>query len=97
MGVAIGLSGSLCLAAERFADQATALAGQLRQMSEPSGSKEEAAPSAEEAQTSSAGSRAKASDPGNPDGPDQVPIGDHLPWLAVVGVLWGAWRIGRGA
>ncbi|PSQ68094.1 MAG: hypothetical protein BRD26_09155 [Bacteroidetes bacterium QH_1_64_81] len=83
--------------AERFADQATALAGQLRQMSEPSGSEEEAAPSAEEAQTSSVGSRAKASDPENPDSPDQVPIGDHLPWLAVVGVLWGAWRIGRGA
>ena len=83
--------------AERFADQATALAGQLRQMSEPSGSQEEAAPSAEEAQTSSVGSRAKASDPENPDSPDQVPIGDHLPWLAVVGVLWGAWRIGRGA
>ena len=83
--------------AERFADQATALAGQLRQMSEPSGSEEEAAPSAEKAQTSSVGSRAKASDPENPDGPDQVPIGDHLPWLAVVGVLWGAWRIGRGA
>ena len=83
--------------AERFADQATALAGQLRQMSEPSGSKEEAASSAEEAQTSSVGSRAKASDPGTPDDPNQVPIGDHLPWLAVVGVLWGAWRIGRGA
>ena len=84
--------------AERFADQATALAGQLRQMSEPSGSKEEAAPSAEEAQTSSSvGSRAKASDPGTPDDPNQVPIGDHLPWLAVAGVLWGAWRIGRGA
>ena len=83
--------------AERFADQATALAGQLRQMSEPSGSQEEAAPSAEEAQTSSVGSRAKASDPENPDSPDQVPIGDHLHWLAVVGVLWGAWRIGRGA
>ena len=83
--------------AEQFADQATALAGQLRQMSEPSGS-EEAAPSAEEAQTSSSvGSRAKASDPDNPDDPNQVPIGDHLPWLAVVGVLWGAWRIGRGA
>ena len=83
--------------AERFADQATALAGQLRQMSEPSGSEEEAAPSAEEAQTSSVGSRAKASGPGTPDDPNQVPIGDHLPWLAVVGVLWGAWRIGRGA
>ena len=83
--------------AERFADQATALAGQLRQMSEPNGSEEEAAPSAEEAETSSVGSRAKASYPENPDGPDQVPIGDHLPWLAVAGVLWGAWRIGRGA
>ena len=83
--------------AERFADQATALAGQLRQMSEPSGSEEEAAPSAEKAQTSSVGSRAKASGPGTPDDPNQVPIGDHLPWLAVVGVLWGAWRIGRGA
>ena len=85
--------------AKRFADQATALAGQLRQMREPSGSEEGAAPSAEEAQTSSVGSRAKASDPDpdNPDDPDQVPIGDHLPWLAVLGVLWGAWRIGRGA
>ena len=38
-------------------------------------------------------------DPGrrNPGSPSNVPIGDHLPWLAVAGILWGAWRIGRGA
>jgi hypothetical protein len=30
-----------------------------------------------------------------PNPPDPVPIGDHLHWLAVAGLLWGAWRIAR--
>ncbi|MFB6272446.1 MAG: hypothetical protein ABEL51_06085 [Salinibacter sp.] len=56
--------------------------------------------------STSGGTAAKqsASDPGSPDNPDRrnpdspsdVPIGDHLHWLAMVGILWGAWRIGRG-
>ena len=33
----------------------------------------------------------------NPGSPSNVPIGDHLHWLGVAGILWGAWQIGRGA
>lgn len=56
--------------------------------------------------STSGGTTAKQSpsDPGSPDDPDRrnpgspsnVPIGDHLHWLAVAGILWGTWRIGRG-
>jgi hypothetical protein len=68
-----------------------ALSGQLRQMSG--------------GQSQGTSAEQTDSDPGSPDDPDRrepgspsnVPIGDHLPWLAVAGILWGAWRIGRGA
>jgi hypothetical protein len=68
-----------------------ALSGQLRQMSG--------------AQSQGASAEQTDSDPGSPDDPDRrdpgspsdVPIGDHLPWLAMAGLLWGAWQIGRGA
>lgn len=45
----------------------------------------------EQAATASASSNDR--DPGDPP---SVPIGDHLHWLVVAGILWGAWRIGRG-
>ena len=77
--------------AEQLAGTMRALSGRLGQMD--GGSSQ----SASETQADS--------DPGSPDDPDRrnpgspsnVPIGDHLHWLAVLGVLWGAWRIGRGA
>ena len=68
-----------------------ALSGQLRQM--------------DGVQSQSGFEKQADSDPGSPDdpgrrnpgSPSNVPIGDHLPWLAMAGILWGAWRIGRGA
>lgn len=62
----------------------------------PSGAPDRADQSGE-ARTSSAGPTAQASsDPGTPTNPDQVPIGNHLHWLMVAGVLWGAWRLAQG-
>ena len=77
--------------AERLTGRLQALSGQLRQIGG--------------AQPQGASAEQTDSDPGSPDdpsrrepgSPENVPIGDHLHWLAVVGVLWGAWRIGRGA
>jgi hypothetical protein len=68
-----------------------ALSGQLRQIGE--------------AQSQGTSAEQTESEPSSPDdpsrrepgSPENVPIGDHLHWLAVAGILWGAWRIGRGA
>ena len=74
-----------------MAGRMQALSGQLGQMD--GGSSQ----SASETQADSGPS--SPDDPGrrNPGSPSNVPIGDHLPWLAVAGILWGAWRIRRGA
>ena len=77
--------------AEQLAGTMQALSGQLRQMGG--------------AQSQGASAEQIDSDPGSPDDPDRrdpgspsdIPIGDHLHWLVVAGVLWGAWQIGRGA
>lgn len=84
-------NGSARSEARQLAGRMRALSGQLRQM--------DSSPQA------SSSAQQSTSDPGSPDDPDRrnpgspsdVPIGDHLHWLAVAGILWGAWRIGRGA
>lgn len=80
--------------ADRLAGRALALSGRLRawQRGDEGRGTEETARRSEA--TSAAGTAASTSD--NPPLPDPVPIDDHLHWLLVAGLLWGAWRIGRG-
>lgn len=96
--------------ARQFAGRARALSRQVGQMAQDGTGTETAsskkAPSkGETAVRSAAGTGASASGPGSPGDPSRrgdpgdpqsVPIGDHLHWLAVLGVLWGAWRIWLG-
>jgi len=78
--------------AQRLGGQARALSRRLGALDRNSGGRAEAS----SADRTSAPDRAKtADDPGLPDEPT-VPIDDHLHWLLVAGVLWGAWRVHRG-
>lgn len=80
--------------ARRFSGRARALSNQLGQMarsSEESG--EETSRKEASGQASAAGA---SSDDRNVGDPPSVPIDDHVHWLAVLGILWGMWRIWRG-
>jgi len=81
------------------ADEAEQLAGQMRALSGELGQMQSRASAAEEQSQSgaSAPDEPDAPDRRNPGSPSNVPIDDHLHWLAVLGILWGVWRIGRGA
>jgi hypothetical protein len=81
--------------ARKLSGQARALSNQLGQM-ERAGPEEEAQSSREAPAAKTSDGRGKASvssDPGTPEDPDQVPIGNHLHWLLAAGVLWGIWRL----
>lgn len=80
--------------AQRLGRQTRALSRELGQMDREENS---TASKNESAAQGSSGGTAKTSGPGLPDNPDPVPIDDHLHWLVVAGILWGSWRIGRGA
>lgn len=84
--------------AQTLSSRARALAGQLGQMDRSATGKTNSARSGK-TKTASGGrsSSSAASDPGTPGDPSQVPIDDHVHWLAVFGLLWGVWRIWRGA
>jgi len=77
--------------AEQLAGTMQALSGQLRQMG---GAQSQGAPAEPQDSGPSSPDDPSRREPGSPE---NVPIGDHLHWLAVAGILWGAWRIGRGA
>jgi hypothetical protein len=81
--------------ARRLSGQARALSSQLRQLDQSSSQQSREATSSEggSGQASTASASNNDRDPGDPP---SVPIGDHLPWLAAAGILWGAWRIARG-
>lgn len=85
--------------ARRLGRQAQALSGQLRAM-ESGGQNAEGrtaeGPSAAQNKQAQASTAQNGSNPGTPDNPT-VPIDDHVHWLLAAGVLWGAWRIARGA
>lgn len=84
--------------AKRLSSRTRALAGQLGQMARSATDKRTSEQS-DKVETASRGRSAAsaASDPGTPGDPSQVPIDDHVHWLAVFGLLWGMWRIWRGA
>jgi hypothetical protein len=82
--------------AGRLGGRARALSGELRRLNQQSAETEREASSDDPATATAPGGSAETSDRDVPNPPDPVPIGDHLYWLAVAGVLWGAWRIGRG-
>ena len=82
--------------AQRLGGQARALSNQLEQFDRASEREKQASandPESGEARTASA-SRSGQNVPDPP--PPDAPIGDHLHWLLVAGVLWGAWRLWRG-
>ena len=81
---------------QRLGGQARALSNQLEQFDRASEREKQASandPESGEARTASA-SRSGQNVPDPP--PPDAPIGDHLHWLLVAGVLWGAWRLWRG-
>lgn len=83
--------------AQRLGGQARALSSQLGQMSQRDGrdATEQSSPQKESGGPRSASaSRTNQNVPEPP--PPSVPIDDHLHWLLVAGVLWGAWRIWSG-
>jgi hypothetical protein len=83
--------------ARRLAGRARTLSGALRQLDrseETSG--ESPSQRSASARTAATGGQPTSSDRDVPNPPDPVPIDDHLHWLVVAGLLWGAWRIGRG-
>ena len=83
--------------AQRLGSRARALSGVLGQMDRESASQGGAAPAQSSTADAGTGGQATTADRTVPDPPDPVPIDDHLHWLVVAGLLWGAWRIGRGA
>lgn len=85
--------------ARRLGSRTRALSGALRQMNRESSEGRDDASSQKEtsSETAASGGRARSSDRTVPNPPDPVPIDDHLHWLVVAGLLWGVWRIGRGA
>jgi hypothetical protein len=84
--------------AREFGGKARALSNQLGQVGqESSGSRETKTSSESTGSETARAAKSSSSGPEPPDEPPQVPIDDHLHWLVVAGVLWGAWRIWRGA
>lgn len=83
--------------ARRLAGQARTLSGALRQLdrSEQTSGESSSQRSAS-ARTAATGGQPTSSDRDVPTPPDPVPIDDHIHWLVVAGLLWGAWRISRG-
>lgn len=80
--------------AQRLGGQARALSNQIGQLDRASEQEKQASandPESGEGRTASA-SRSGQSVPE----PPSVPIDDHLHWLLVAGVLWGAWRLWGG-
>jgi hypothetical protein len=82
--------------AKRLGGQARALSSELRRLNQQSPETERETSSDDPATATAPSGSAETSDRDVPNPPDPVPIGDHLHWLAIAGVLWGAWRIGRG-
>lgn len=84
--------------ARRLGGQARALSGALRQFQE-GGSETSRKRSGQQgsAGATASGGQVTSSDRDVPNPPPPVPIDDHLYWLVVAGLLWGAWRIGQGA
>lgn len=82
--------------ARELAGRARALSGQLRQLEqETSGGKRKKTSSGNKAPGEASTASATTNDRDVPN-PPSVPIDDHLHWLVVAGLLWGAWRIWRG-
>lgn len=79
--------------AQRLGRRARALSGQLGRMHRKRGPGATAGSESEGGQNASA-RRSGGTVPEPP--PPSVPIDDHLHWLLVAGVLWGAWRMWRG-
>jgi hypothetical protein len=81
--------------ARRLGGQARALSSQLGQMDRQSRAQGNTATSSSRSAGSASGANAQTAD-GEVPPPPSVPIDDHLHWLLVAGVLWGAWRLWRG-
>jgi len=83
--------------ARRLSGRARALSNQLGHMARKSEHTNSEGRQSGEARTGSSGAGAatQADNPSLPDEPT-VPIDDHLHWLLVAGILWGAWRLWRG-
>lgn len=84
--------------AARFSNRARSLSRQLSQMTHDQSSGGRSNSSSESSVQTRQGkaSRSAGTGPPLPDRePSQVPIDDHLHWLLVAGVLWGAWRLWR--
>jgi hypothetical protein len=79
--------------AQRLGRTARALSGQLGRMDRKRGPGATAGSESEGGRNASA-RRSGGTVPEPP--PPSVPIDDHLHWLLVAGVLWGAWRMWRG-
>lgn len=84
--------------AQRLAGRAQALSRQLGQLQRGSdGASANDAPTApQRASKSAETSRTQADNPPLPGDEPTVPIDDHLHWLLVAGIFWGAWRLCRG-
>ena len=82
-------------AAREFGQSALALSRQLEQMDRDPVQRSlgpEAAPSEGTGRASGPSSAAQTND--NPPLPGEpVPVGDHLHWLLVAGLLWGVWQL----
>jgi hypothetical protein len=83
--------------ARQLGGQARALSSQLGQMAQRDGrgTTEQSSSQEESGGAETASARTSSQNVPNPPSPS-VPIDDHLHWLLVAGVLWGAWRIWRG-
>jgi len=81
--------------ANRLAGRARALSSQLGALQRESEARGTARSERQPAGESASG-RTRVTAKDNPPLPPPVPIDDHLHWLLVAGILWGAWRIGRG-
>jgi len=79
--------------------EAKRLAGKMRALSEQLGQMQGGATAASVQGRSDASAPSELEAPNRREtgSPSNVSIGDHLHWLVVAGVLWGAWRIGHGA
>ena len=75
--------------------KARALSSQLGQLNRQSNAQESTTGPSSRTAGSGSGADARTADRDVPP-PPSVPIDDHLHWLLVAGVLWGAWRLWRG-